>query len=291
MFKRLRKGIGGSRLLFSGDKWKNAFIFQIDTRNISSGSSTDTQFKCPFVPGGDYDCQVYWDDGSSNHITSWNQAETLHDYGVGNSGVKTIRITGTIVGFKFNDGGDCLKIIEIPRCGCLRLPDANRIFAGCGNLIFAPVDTLYLHNVSFQNGLFYGIKEFNYPIYKLNDNDGFSGTNLFSGINTFNQSISDLDTSRFSSFAYMFAYSPLFDQPLASLIIANVETMVGMLDGAILSVANFSATLIGWQAQSHKKNVSVSFGNSKIVEGSAADDALISLVVDDGWTIIFGGYV
>jgi len=50
-------------------------------------------------------------DGASDDITTYNQAEVTHTYAT--SGTYNVSIYGTINGFRFANGGDKLKIINI----------------------------------------------------------------------------------------------------------------------------------------------------------------------------------
>ncbi|MHA1714008.1 MAG: hypothetical protein ACTSXP_00050 [Promethearchaeota archaeon] len=58
---------------------------------------------------------VQWDDGSRDSITTWNQTETTHTYA--STGIYKITITGTIIGWRFNNGDDRLKLLDISQWG------------------------------------------------------------------------------------------------------------------------------------------------------------------------------
>lgn len=58
----------------------NAFVSTWDTTKTSTGSSSVDQIKLPLILNGSYNFNVQWGDGTSNNITSWNQAETTHVY-------------------------------------------------------------------------------------------------------------------------------------------------------------------------------------------------------------------
>ena len=60
---------------------------------------------------GSYNFKVYWGDGTSDIITTYNQAETLHQYA--STGIYEIRMGGEISGFRFVNGGDKDKILNI----------------------------------------------------------------------------------------------------------------------------------------------------------------------------------
>ena len=69
---------------------------------------------------------------------------------------------------------------------------------------------------------------------------------MFNGATSFNQSL-NWDTSNVTGMSYMFTGAASFDQSLSNLNIRLVRSMEGMLDDTALSVANYDATLIGWE--------------------------------------------
>jgi hypothetical protein len=86
----------------------NTFVSQWDTTLTSSGSSNSSQIRLPLI-FGTHDFTVDWGDGTSDTITSWNQAEVTHTYA--SEGIYTVAIDGTLVGWRFNDGGDKIQMV------------------------------------------------------------------------------------------------------------------------------------------------------------------------------------
>ena len=82
-----------------------------DTTLTSTGSSNSTQVKLPLESAGTYSFTVNWGDGNTNYINTWNQTEVNHTYA--SSGKYALTINGTIVGWRFNNAGDKLKITNI----------------------------------------------------------------------------------------------------------------------------------------------------------------------------------
>ena len=117
----------------------NQFVSTWNTSNVSTGSSTATQVKLPLVSTGTYNFVVDWGDGTTNTITTWNQAQTTHTYAV--AGIYQIKITGTCYGWQFNNGGDKLKILSIEKWGnAFRLGNNSAYFYGCLNLELQQVE-------------------------------------------------------------------------------------------------------------------------------------------------------
>jgi hypothetical protein len=70
---------------------------------IAGESSPAGSVSLGLAPGGVYDFTVDWGDGTTDEITSWNQAETTHAYAA--SGIYDIKIYGTIEGWSFYQRG------------------------------------------------------------------------------------------------------------------------------------------------------------------------------------------
>ena len=79
-------------------------------------------------------------------------------------------------------------------------------------------------------------------------------TAMFVGATSFNQSL-NWDTSNVTGMSYMFMDAASFNQSLGNWNIRLVRSMEGMLDDTALSVANYDATLIGWENGSQQNNV------------------------------------
>lgn len=131
--------------------------FESTWKTDNVGTSGDNQISLPLEITGTYDFAVSWGDGSSDTITVWNQAETTHTYA--SAGTYTVKITGTIKGWRFNNVGDKLKILTIENwCSLLLDTDdyffGGNYFYGCANLVVNATDTLDLSSVTDLRGMF-----------------------------------------------------------------------------------------------------------------------------------------
>ncbi|MCP3681209.1 MAG: hypothetical protein GY861_00830, partial [bacterium] len=88
-------------------------------------------FQLPLEATGTYNFHVDWGDSSSSDITVYNHADTNHSYS--GAGTYIVKITGTITGWKFANGGDKLLIYDISSWGPLRLGNSGFAFWGCSN--------------------------------------------------------------------------------------------------------------------------------------------------------------
>ena len=121
------------------------FVSEWKTDNTTGSVSGSNQISLPLESDGTYNFTVDWGDGSSDTITSWNQAEVTHTYAF--SGTYTVKISGTIEGFRFNNGGDRTKIIDISQWGILKLGNNGTYFSGCSQFRNYRRVSVYTHLV------------------------------------------------------------------------------------------------------------------------------------------------
>jgi surface protein len=211
------------------------FISSWNTANVSGGSSASNQIQLPLVSGGNYNFIAYWGDGTSDLITTWNQAETLHTYST--SGTYTITLQGTIQGFVFGSAGDCEKILSISNFGDIILGDTlNGNFAGCINLDLTSVqDTPNLTTMTRVDSMFEGC-----GFTTINNLEDWDVSNIvefesmFRNCGRFNQDISSWNLASANSLVRMFLGASTFNSPLNSWDVSNVTTMDGMFSSAIV---------------------------------------------------------
>ena len=107
------------------------FIFTVNTTNTSVGSSAVDEFNLPLVAASTVNALVSWGDGTSDLITSWNQAEVSHRYDT--QGIYEVTMDGVVNGWHFNDSGDRNKILNIYNWGSFDVSISHAFF-GCSNL-------------------------------------------------------------------------------------------------------------------------------------------------------------
>lgn len=284
-----------------------AFIFTVQT------TGADETFTLPLESDGTYDFHIDWGDSSSDDITVWNAAATTHTYA--SAGTHEVIVTGTLIGFNFSAGGDKLKIYEIKSWGIVRLGNNLNYFKGCSNLTVTATDNLDLTGTTDLNnafhtctslttvpsmnswnmseivnlyGVFYGATLFNQNIGNWDVSNVENFSSLFSNAAAFNQNIGNWVTSSATLFRYTFDGAISFDQDLSSWNVVNVYAMTAMFNNVTLSTTNWSAILIGFEAQDVLDNVPLHGGNSKYSAGAAAT-ARQALIDDHTWVIQDGG--
>ena len=210
---------GGTGCLLAGDRpyvyggdlsqYKyvpQTFVSVWDTTRTSTGSSTATQVKLPLISTGTYNFIVDWGDGTSDKITTWNQAQTTHTYAT--TGTYQVVITGTIQGFRFANTGDRLKILSIFKWGtAFRLGATDSHFHGCENLQLNQVeDVLDLAGVTTFANIFNSCSSLTTVgrINQWNTSNITSMTSAFSQARNFNDNIGAWNTSNVTSMGSMF---------------------------------------------------------------------------------------
>jgi surface protein len=210
---------------------RNSFTTTWDTTQAGSANdSVDLDSSGPFTAGGTYNCKVYWGDGTSDTITAYNQAETLHQYS--STGIYEIRIGGGITGWSFENAGDKAKIINTSSWGPLVI-NTTRAFKNVSNMSLTSRNPLTIDTISL-------FEMFNAAGDLGSDGDQSywdtssvtSLSDLFRQTTNFNQPLVGWDTSNvttmFQAFLGTSAVSSPFNQDLGTWDVSNVNNMASM---------------------------------------------------------------
>lgn len=218
-----------------------AFIFTVKTNN--AGTSTSTQFTMPTVISGTYNCAVNWGDGTSSTITTYNDAAWTHTYSVAGSYI--VSITGTFNGIEFNNGGDCLKLLNVSQFGILQLGNTGGYFYGCANLTVTATDVL---NMTGTTNMFaaFSICSSVVTIPSINSwnmSAVTSFSNMFNGCAAFNESgIGSWTTTALTNLNGTFQGCTAFNQSLNSWDVSHVTA----LDNCFRLCSAFNQSLNSW---------------------------------------------
>ena len=271
--------------------------------------------KLPLISDGNYNFIVDWGDGIHDHITIWNQPEVSHTYA--SEGVYTLKISGILFGWSFDNGGDRLKLLEIKQWGNLRLGNVGSYFYGCSNLNITTSDILDLtgtttlyqafkgcstldgvkgmnewdtSSVTDMGYMFYNASAFNQPIGSWDVSSVKDMSYMFYYASAFNQNISDWDVSSVTDMYRMFFYASAFNQNIGNWDVSSVTDMSYMFNGVTLSTSNYDSLLLGWSQLTLQDGVSFHGGNSKYNAGAAAT-ARQSIIDNFNWVITDGGQI
>lgn len=219
--------------------WRNGFVSTWKTDN--AGVSTSVQIRIPTVSSGTYNCVVYWGDGSSSTITTYNDAAWTHTYA--GAGTYTVNIVGTFVGIQFANGGDKLKILSVLNWGAgFRLGTTQGIyFYGCSNLQFLMKDVLNLSGTTSLNGAFIGCPINNPTIGQWNVSAVTDFNNTFNSCSSLAADLSAWNVSSATVMSGMLAVTRVTSS-LNNWNVSNVTNMSSFL--AFNTVYN--ASLSSW---------------------------------------------
>jgi len=192
-----------------------AWSFSINTSNITTGSSTASQFTLPLTSSGTYDLDVDWGDNTTDTITTYNQSEVTHTYATaGSYNIKCTPNNSTLIDIRFNAGGDRNKIIDISQWGSVEFK-SNAVFFNCNYLDVSATDAPAI-NTNGLSSLFRGCFSFNGAINHWDISGVTQLNNCFESSFTFNQPLNDWDVSQVTNASFIFKDCRSFNQPLNS---------------------------------------------------------------------------
>jgi surface protein len=234
----------------------------------NAGTSTTSQITVPTISGGSYNCTVYWGDGTSSTITTYNDAAWTHTYPT--PGTYLVRMVGTVTGLSFNNGGDRLKFLQILNWGGFGFGTSVSTFYGCANLTITATDVPSLTGTTAMNsyfrnctsirtipninswpvtssittilGLFNGATLFNSPLNSWNVSGTVVLAQVFLGASAFNQDISSWNTSNVTNFSNLFFNATSFNQNISGWNTSKATNMNSMFSGA----TSFNQNLGAW---------------------------------------------
>jgi surface protein len=181
------------------------FITSWITSNLSTGSSGTNQIKLPLIASGTYNFRVEWGDGTSDVITTWNQAAVTHTYTT--AGFKRISIVGTLIGWEFfTANSDRLKITSVDQWGKVKYISTGGYF-GCANLMLNNVRGLPDFSSLTSLGSFFNGCANLTKINNINNWDVSNITNfqqMFGDCLEFDDNIGNWDTSKATNLSFMF---------------------------------------------------------------------------------------
>ena len=272
---------------------------------VTAGADT---FQLPLYDGGTYDFIVEWGDYGSSHITAWNDAAANHSYT--SAGTHTVKITGIINGWRFNNAGDKTLIHNISSWGPLNLGNSNGYFYGCSNLTVTATDILDLTGTTtlqagFQGcssittipsmnfwdmaavtstyAMFYGASAFNQDIGSWNVGAVTDMYAMFYGASAFNQDIGSWNVGAVTTMQYLFHNASAFDQDICSWNVAAVTNMYYLFHNALA----FNQDIGSWNVAAVTTMQSILHGASAFNQdiGSwnvSAVTTMQSMLVDSG---------
>ena len=144
--------------------------------------------------------------------------------------------------------------------------------------------------VTGMSFMFDGATSFNGDIGNWNTAKVTTMWNMFFDASSFNQDIGNWNTASVTDMYSMFYRATSFDQNVGNWNIGAVTDMEDIFFQATLSIENYDALLVGWNAQNLRPNVVFHGGNS-LFRSSEAQTARENIISSAGhlWTITDGG--
>jgi surface protein len=242
------------------------YIFEVDV-NLA-GSTGPGKFVLPLESGGTYDFNVDWGDGNFDTINTWNDPLAEHTYtSISNY---TIKITGQLSGWTFNNGGDKEKMVEIKQWGILELGNSGGHFYGCNNLVLTGVtdflnltncNTLFntfrgctslttINNIEYWDtstitnmlATFRDTTSFDDNIENWNVENVTTINSMFRGCTLYNQPLNNWNTSSVTDTTRMFIFATSFNQDISNWDMGNNTQIGAMFQGA----TSFNQPLNSW---------------------------------------------
>ncbi|QXP60853.1 BspA family leucine-rich repeat surface protein [Olleya sp. HaHaR_3_96] len=148
-----------------------------------------------------------------------------------------------------------------------------------------PLDIWDVSKVRNMSSMFNRALTFNQP---LNGWQTSAVTNMsymfytYNVVTVFNQPLNSWDTSSVTNMSSMFGNAATFDQSLSSWNINNVSNMSDMLDNSGLSQTNYDNTLISWELQPVRDNVTLGAQGLNYCDSREERQNLID---NSSWTI------
>ena len=225
-----------------GNTTAGSLSFNTLWKTDNAGTSSTSQITVPTISGGSYNCTVYWGDGTSSTITTYNDAAWTHTYP--SPGTYLVSMVGTVTGLSFNNTGDKLKLLRILNWGGFGFGTSSATFYGCTNLTITATDVPSLTGATIINAYFRTCTSIT-TIPNIN-NWSIPSTvtqiaNLFNGATNFNSSVNSWIVANVTSFVFCFASTNLFNQPLSAWSTGNCTSFSSMFSGAIAFNQDISA--------------------------------------------------
>jgi surface protein len=250
-------GIHYARNVLDPNPDTTEFIFTVDTTIASQTNSTSVT-----VPAlGTYD--IDWGNGDVDLAVTGTQ---IKDYGVGNGGQYTIKLSNTFTGLRYSGANDDLKLLSIVQFGTAAWSGGlSGGFFGCSNMDVVATDHLIVSGVlNFANFL----------------RNCTSLTNF---------DLTGFDTSSTTALNNFADGCTLLDLDASILDITSLTNASNMLVNSGFSDANYDLLLVAWEGQAELAGVSFHAGTAKYSAGAPATAR--AALISNTWTITDGGPV
>ena len=106
-------------------------LFKMTIDTAQAGVTNNQSFELAFASSSSVNLTVDWGDGTSDVITTWNQAELLHGYA--SSGTYQVTLSGSFDSLNFYQN-DAAKLMSIDNWGTNKWQTGTGSFRTCVNI-------------------------------------------------------------------------------------------------------------------------------------------------------------
>lgn len=208
----------------------------------------DDEFTPPLYEGGEYNFNIDWGDGNNDDITTWDDGDLTHTYADEGASPYSLTITGKLIGWKFDNGGDKNLMKDITQWGVLQLGNTGSAFSGCANMVITATDAPGLTGITNLSNTFQLCRALT-TIPGMGDCDVSAVESfyaMFHSADLFTQDITAWNTSSCNDMAYMFYGADVFNQAIGVWDVSNVTTMTWMF----YQNEGFNGDISGWTTSS-----------------------------------------
>ena len=183
------------------------FKITIDTTKI--GVTNTQSFQLSFAYLSSVNFTVDWGDGSTDTITSYDQAELIHGYA--SSGIYQVSIDGSFNGIEFYNR-DYRKVISLDNWGTNVFTTMKYAFFQCENMVANYTDIPNTKGVQAFDQMFDDCRMFNGTV-EFDTSSAIDMYAMFKNCFVFNQPV-NFDTSNVTRMQVMFSNNWVFNQPV-----------------------------------------------------------------------------
>ena len=298
---------------FPGTIEASDFVSLWNTTKLNELTSNKTQIRLPLTAEGQYNFTIFWGDGTNDTITEYNQSEVLHTYET--RGIYTIVISGHLLGWRFTEKSDKIKIIEISQWGSnFNFGNSESYFSGAENLRLTATDspdlngTISLHKaflgcrflgfegnmnswntsaVQDMSYMFANASTFNQPINNWDVSSVTDMNFMFSGLYRFYTYIDFWDVSSVRNMTGMFYRHRYYSQGIENWTISSVTQMDLMFYGSNIPYKTYDRMLINWANLNLQNGVIFDAGDSQF--SITAQNSRKYIIDTFNWQILDGG--
>ena len=205
------------------------------------------------VWGGVYDFTIDWGDGTTEHITEWDQGSHVY----AEEGVYEVTMEGVFEAWG-PDGEhhwDAIKLDEISQWGTFKMSENGGWFQSCANLEVTATDAPDLTAVTDYRYAFMcsGITNPDFTAWDVSRATNFMS--MFDACYNFDGDISTWDTSSVTSFHHMFYRDYALNSDLSNWDVSSVTSLDYTFDNCQL----FNSDISGWDV-SNMETLQRTFG-------------------------------